>query len=379
MSEPTPSEPQGKKSGGWIDWLERRINLSEIFSYITSFGAVLTPIDSSRPIRDVVKEVGTQPVSVYAHWPRVLGLIAVILFVLQAITGILLAFYYQATPEAAFESTRIIVRDLPFGWLIHQIHSWGAYLLVAVLLVRLLRLFWDGLYRSPRELMWWCALGLVSISYTADFTGRLLPWDNDSYWSVVRGLEVITALPGFAPVFNFIIGGSHVVGDVLTRFYVLHVLILPLVFVVFLYLTFATLRRVGMSPAPGSVAMGSTSFRNHLYTTLILTVLAFGVLVSLAVLVPFPFLSEADPYTTPVGMVPPWYLLAPFAVLELAPIPAWLSGLLLIAVSLFVILFPLWLKGEATAAGLKRARLIGSAVVLIWIVLIAVGAFMERA
>jgi quinol-cytochrome oxidoreductase complex cytochrome b subunit len=367
------------RSGGWLQWLERRVNLSEIFSFITSFGAVYTPIDSQRPIREVIHDVAKQPVSVYAHWPRVLGLVIAILFALQAITGILLAFYYQATPESAFESTRIVVRDVTFGWLIHQVHSWGAYLLVAALVIRLLRLFWDGLYRAPRELMWMSALGLVWIAWMSDFTGQLLPWDNSSYWTVVRGIEVIQALPGIAPVFSFIIGGSHVEADMLTRFYVMHVLVFPILFVLFLYFTFATIRRVGLSPSPGADAGRSTSFRTHIYTAIILTVLAFGILVTLAVLLPFPFLSQADPYATPAGTTPPWYLLAPYAVLERGLGPAWIKGLLLIGIGLGVALFPLFLRGEATVRNLRRARLVGGIVFLVWIALTAVGALLEKA
>jgi ubiquinol-cytochrome c reductase cytochrome b subunit len=377
MNDPAPESPD-KKSHDWISWLERRMNLTEIFSFLTSFGAVYTSIDTKRPIRQVIHEVAEHPVSVYAHWPRMLGLVIAILFALEAITGLLLAFYYQPTPESAFESTRIIVRDLPFGWLIHQVHSWGAYLLVAAIVIRLLRLFWDGLYRAPREMMWLFALGLVWIACLSDFTGQLLPWDNSSYWAVVRGIEVIGSLPLIAPLFSFIIGGSYVEADVLTRFYVLHVMVFPSLLVLFLYFTFSTHRLVGLSATPGAGPVRTTTFKNHIYKAIMLTVLAFGVLISLAVLLPFPFLSQADPYATPAGTTPPWYLLAPYAVLERGLGPAWIKGLFLIVVTLGVALFPIFLGGETTGRMLKRARLVGGVLFFAWLALTVVGALLEK-
>jgi quinol-cytochrome oxidoreductase complex cytochrome b subunit len=363
---------------GWIGWLERRLNLTEIFSFLAHFGFVFTPVDTTRPFREAVREAAAQPVPVYARWPRVLGILAVILFALQAGTGVLLACYYQPTPEAAFTSTRTIVRDLPLGWFLHQMHAWGAYLLIAVLLLRLARLFWDGLYRAPREVLWLGGVALAWVAVQADFTGRLLAWDTHSYWSVVRGLEVLETQPVVGPALAFLIGGRVVSGDVLTRFYVLHVLVLPAVFLAFLYLTFATLRRVGLAPAPGPGPARTTTLADHLNATLVLAVLVFGVLVSLAVLAPFPFLAQADPYATPAGARPPWYLLAPYALLQRMPGPAWLWGLVLTFACLAVASLPFWQRGEGSARGPGRARLAGALVAAAWLALTVLGAFLDR-
>ena len=120
-----------------VGWLEERLNLTEIVSFLTHFGLVFTPVDSRRPVREVAREIARQPAPDYARGPRVLGLLVAILFGLEAVTGVLLAYYYQPTGATAFESTRTIVRDLPFGWLLHQIHAWGAWLLVGILVLRL--------------------------------------------------------------------------------------------------------------------------------------------------------------------------------------------------------------------------------------------------
>jgi quinol-cytochrome oxidoreductase complex cytochrome b subunit len=375
MSIPT-GEP--RRRSGWLDWLERRINLSELFSFLTHFGLVYTPVDSSRPIREVARDVTKQEVPAYATWPRVFGLLAAVLFALQVVTGVLLAYYYKPTPDAAFESTRTIVRDLPAGWFIHQMHDWGAYLLIAVIVLRLFRLFWDGLYRAPREILWVGAVAMAWVVLQLDFTGRLLGWDARSYWSTVRGMEVVFALPLIGPVLAYLLGGRLVNEDVLIRFYILHILVLPMFFAGFLYLTFATLRRVGLSPVTATDPGRTTTFRRHVYDMLIITVILFGALVSLATLVPFGFRNAADPYSTPEAVRPPWYMLGPYAALQRLPGPTWISGLLLLAIAIAVPLLPFWGRRLPDDLHEKRVRVAGIVVLGLWVALSAFGATLDR-
>jgi quinol-cytochrome oxidoreductase complex cytochrome b subunit len=337
---------------------------------------VFTPVDTTRPFREVATEVAEKRVPAYARGPRVLALLAAIGFGIQALTGVLLACYYRPTPESAFTSTRTIVRDLPFGWFLHQIHAWGAYLLIAVIVLRLLRLFWDALYQAPRELLWWMSVALVWLAFQFDFTGRLLTWDTHSYWSTVRGLEIVHGIPVVGPIVTFLIGGQVVNEDVLIRFYVLHLLVLPALFAVCLYLTFATIRRVGLSARTDESGHGSATSLEHFYSMSILNVLVFGVLFTLAVLAPFRFLSEADPYTTPSGTRPPWYLLPAHAVLHGLPGPMWIWGLLLLAASAALLLVPQWVRPGGRIAA--RARIWGIAALGVWIGLGVYGAFLDR-
>ncbi len=375
MNAPGRQGPPAR--GGWVDWLEQRVNLSEIFSFITHFGLVYTPVDTQKPVREVLREVAAEPVPRYAHGARVLGLLAAILFGLQIVTGVLLAYYYRPTPEAAFESTRTIVRDLPGGWFIHQVHAWGSWLLVAVIVLRLLRLFWEGLYRAPREVLWWCAVAMTWVVIQSDFTGRLLTWDSHTYWSTVRGLEVVWAIPIAGPILAFLLGGRTVNADVLIRFYVLHVMVLPAFYAAFLYLTFATLRRVGLSQTGPARDERPIRYREHLYSMTMLTVGLFAILVTLATLLPLRFHGAADPYVTPGGVRPPWYMLAPYVLLQRLPLP-WLSGFVMLAAAFAVLLLPLWLRRDETPGRRLRIRLAGAAVLLVWLVLSVLGALLER-
>jgi quinol-cytochrome oxidoreductase complex cytochrome b subunit len=373
MSEASRSEA----SRGWLAWLERRINLTEIFSFLTHFGFVYMPVDTARPVGEVVRELATEPVASYTRGPRILGLLAAILIGLQAVTGVLLAYYYRPTPQTAFESTSTIVRDLPAGWFIHQMHAWGAYLLVAVIVLRMLRFFWDGLYRAPRELLWMSAVVMAWLVLQLDFTGRLLTWDARTYWSTVRGLEVVWALPVVGPILAFLLGGRVVNEDVLIRFYVLHAMVLPVAYAAFLYVTFGTLRRVGVSLPPVGHAARVTTFRDHLYSMAILGVLLFGALVTLATLLPFGYMAQADPYHTPGGVRPPWYMLAPYAVLQGLPIPTWITGLLLVAAAFAVLFLPFLIRSNHEAAA-RRVRIGGLIVLSLWTLLSVAGAMLDR-
>lgn len=372
MSAPVggPSRP-----GRVADWFERRLNLSELFSLVTHFGLVWTPVSTERPVREVLADANGTPREPLAVWPRVLGLVMVLAFALEVVTGTLLAFHYQPATGFAHESTQRIVRDIPFGWFLHQVHAWGAWVLVGAAVLRLGRLFWSRLYREPRELLWMAAVALVIVAFALDFTGRLLTWDARSYWGVVRGLEVVTALPVVGAVVGFLIGGREVNDGVLIRFYVTHVIVLPVWFAGFVYLTFATLRRVGLGPV--RAAAPPVTLRQHALDLGMLSLGILGVLVALAVLLPFAFREAADPYATPPGVRPPWYLLAPYALMQGLPIPAWIPGLLFVAAALALISMPLWVRPDADAARERRLRIAGFAVIGVWIVLSVLGTLME--
>lgn len=373
---PAPAAPAKGASAAWIEWAEKRLNLTELFSFLTHFGLVYTPIDTQRPLGEVLQSIAETPIVSYARWPHILGLLAALLFGLEAVSGTLLAFYYQPTSAAAYESTRSIVRDVPLGWLVHHVHTWGAWLLVAVVLLRMGRLFWDGLYRAPREVLWFASVGLAWIVLQLDFTGLLLPWDVKSYWSAVRGLEVVWALPIVGPLLSLLVGGRTMSEDVLNRFYVLHIIVLPVFYLAFIYVTFATMRRVGLSRVEDAPPR-MTTFRKHVANLMIITLLLFAGLVTLATVMPTHFHGAADPYTTPKGVRPPWYMLAAYAIFQL-PIPRWISGLPLVGVAFALPFLPALRQAFAPRIEDKQLRVAGIALLLAWLALSVAGAFLDR-
>ncbi len=354
-----------------VRWLEQRINLTEIFSLLTISGLFYTEVDTSKPLNEALKEALAKPLPSYSRWPRVLGLLTLILFVIELITGGLLAFYYRPTAQEAYSSILTIVRDIPFGWFIHQMHNWGAQLLLVLLIVRLIRFYFRGLYRSPRELIWVSVAILFLVATHLEFSGRLLAATNQSYWSSIRALEVLFSIPVIGTLSAFLVGGLPGDNSELTRFYFLHVAILPLVFWCGLYMSFSGIRRVGLSEIPGEEQRGgSGAYLAHLYSLSILALAIFGVLVTFSVLWATPFGEPVNPYQTAVGTQMPWYLLAPYGFIELFPmwIPLWVRSSLLMILLLVFIFFPaLDYRSETLQRKRKIALAFGSTVFLLWL------------
>jgi len=321
-------------------WFEERLNLTEIFSFVTTFGISHGDIDLSKPVVEAAREAFARRLPAYARWPYVLGVLTFLLFVLQVITGLLLAFYYQPSPGTAYESTLMIIRDANFGWYIHQMHYWGSNVFIALLAVRLVRFFVHEVYKKPRELFWIFGAILLLLSTQAALTGTLLPWDQHAYWSVTRGREVIERLPIIGSILRLLVGDSDISSAVLIRFYVLHVLFIPLLLVLFFYLHFATVRRVGLSPLPGEKRTEARPlYPDHIFQLIILVLLLFGIILTLGAIFPAPFWAKADPFVSPTGIRPPWYLLPAYGLIEL--LPHWSGGAILLLVVLGLLLLPL--------------------------------------
>jgi quinol-cytochrome oxidoreductase complex cytochrome b subunit len=363
-----------------IGWVEERFNLTEIFSFLTNFGLFPAELDTRLPLRDSIDEALGRPMPSYARWPRVLGILSVLLFAFLALTGVMLAFYYQPTPSDAYESVTIIVRDVSFGWFVHQIHGWAAQAFLLILLIRGWRLFFQGLYKPPREALWMVAVITFLAATHCDLTGRVLGWNAQGFWSAVRAVDMLYSLPVLGPVFAFVVGGSNVDSLVLLRFYFLHVTILPGLLLVLFFLHFSGVRRVGLSHQAAESRSGLGVYRVYLFNLLILTVLILGTLVTLATIIPSTYEEPADPFSTPSGARAPWYLLASHGFLESFPVsvPRWARGLLLEAILAFSIFVPFIDRSPRRTARERRLAIaLGVVVLLLWLLFTWIGYRME--
>ena len=308
-----------------LGWFQERINLTEIFSFITTFGLAYGDIDTRKPVEEAVEEAFKKPLPVYAQWPYVLGIIAFVLFLFQVVTGMLLAFYYQPATETAYNSVLLIIRDTSLGWYLHQMHYWGSNILIVLLALRLIRFFLHGTYKAPRELLWIFGVALMLLAGYAAQTGTLLPWDQPAYWSTTRSLEVLKQVPLLGSFFSFLVGGLDIHSITLTRFYIFHVTLIPALMFTFFYLHFATIRRIGLSPLAEDRPLNPKPlFPDHLLNLLTILLLLFGVILTLSILAPTHFLDQADPFSTPMEIRPPWYLLPVYGLTEL--LPTWVGG-----------------------------------------------------
>jgi menaquinol-cytochrome c reductase cytochrome b subunit len=176
------------------------------------------------------------------------GGIAFVLFVILAITGILLAVYYEPTPDTAYQSVLNISTHVQFGWWIRSIHRWAAGGMVLLVFAHLLRVFFTGAYKAPRELNWLTGVLLLVITMGFGFTGYLLPWDQKAYWATKVGTDIAGSVPVIG---HFLLvslrGGDQISAATLGRFFDLHVLVLPAIIVVLLLGHFWMIRRQGIS------------------------------------------------------------------------------------------------------------------------------------
>jgi cytochrome b6 len=190
-----------------------------------------------------------KPVPKHAiRWYFCLGGITFALFLIQGVTGILLSLYYKPTPEQAYESILFIMNNVRFGWLIRSIHSWSASLMIAFCVAHMLRVFITGSYKNPRELNWVAGTFLLLLTLAFGFTGYLLPWDQKALWGSTVGSEILGVVPLIGDaLLGLLRGGAEITGLTLTRFYGLHMLVLPILVFFFLAVHFVIIRRQGIS------------------------------------------------------------------------------------------------------------------------------------
>jgi ubiquinol-cytochrome c reductase cytochrome b subunit len=255
------------------------------------------------------------------------GSLSLFLFVNQVVTGILLMIYYRPTTNTAFESVRFIMTKAHFGWLIRGLHAWGATLMILCVLVHMMRTFFMGAYKKPRELTWVIGVIILGCTVTFGFTGYLLPWNQLSYWATTVGTEITGAIPLAGQYLKLLLrGGEGVTGETLARFYVLHVVVLPwvltMLIVAHLFLMrvqgLATLERVG-EERPIDKKNGVPFFPHHVLKEGVVFSLLVGVLITLIVLWPVELGEKADPFVTPEGIKPEWYFLSTYQLLKYFP------------------------------------------------------------
>ena len=297
----------GSLSHRAVAWLEERVDLSDVRHFVETKGV---------------------PVHGHKLW-YYLGGMSLFLFIVQVATGILLLLYYRPSAEEAYESVRFIVTQVEFGWLIRNVHSWSANLLVAVVFAHLFSVLFLKAYRKPRELTWVSGVVLLFLMLAFGFSGYLLPWNELAFFATKVGTGIAGAVPivgGF--MVRLLRGGDEVTGATLSRFYGLHVAILPAVTTVWLGVHLLLIQRQGMSvpiSVERKVQRGERLrqmpfFPDYVVRDVLLWYVALALLAALALFSPWELGVKADPFApVPAGIRPEWYFLAMFHTLKLVP------------------------------------------------------------
>jgi cytochrome b6 len=290
-----------------VAWLDERIDLSGIRHFMAEKGV---------PIH-------TQEIWYY------LGGMTLFLFAVQVFTGILLLLYYRPSSAEAYESVQFIVTQVEFGWLIRNVHSWAANLLIALAFAHFFSVFFLKSYRKPRELTWLTGMLLLFLMLAFGFSGYLLPWNEVSFFATKVGTGIAGAVPVIGPfTLRLLRGGDDVTGATLSRFYGLHVAILPAITTALVLAHLLLVQRQGMSVPlslerrrnAGEPLAQMPFFPNYILRDVLAWYVMLAVVAALAAFYPWELGKKADAFAVvPPGIRPEWYFLAMFHTLKLVP------------------------------------------------------------
>jgi menaquinol-cytochrome c reductase cytochrome b subunit len=225
---------------------------------------VLAPIDwleERSGIVGAVKYFLFRRVPAETNWFHTLGSATLTAFLVQLVTGVILAMYYKPDPESAYSSIQTITNDLTLGWLVRGMHRWGASVFIILLFLHMGRVFLFGAYKYPRELNWLIGVILLTLALAEGLTGYLLPWDQTAYWATVVAININANAPIAGPFLgDFLRGGAEIGGDTLARFYSLHMLVIPGGLIGLITLHLYLVIRLGVTEPPWTRAAAGYEF-----------------------------------------------------------------------------------------------------------------------
>lgn len=271
-----------------------------------------------------LREFTNEPVPNHLkRWWFCLGGTPAYLFVVQVVTGILLAFYYQPTPQGAYESVLYISEQAAYGWYFRSLHKWAATFMIASVILHQMRVYFTGAYRRPREVNWLIGMTLLMCTLLTGFTGYSLVFEQLSFWGATVAANISQAVPvvgGFAK--QMLLAGETYNDRTLSRFYILHAAVLPTTITFLVMVHIALIRLHGVT----ELRFGDESpdapryfnfFPDHILTELTIGLVLMILLSALATLLPASMGPKADPLTTPEVIKPEWFFYVSFRWLKL--------------------------------------------------------------
>lgn len=325
-------------------------------------------------------------------WWHTLGSATLTVFLVQVITGTVLATYYSASPDHAYDSIRFVTREVASGALLRGIHHWGASAMVILIIAHMIRVFSVGAYKYPREVNWVLGVGLFIIVMGFSFTGYLLPWDQKAYWATAVGTNIAGTTPVIGGALVALLrGGSELGTATLARFYAFHVLWLPLILTVIVGMHITVVVRQGIAARPKDLETGAPrSTRDPAYPAYyteayaaskhggvrfwpdilgkdaIVSAATVLIIVLLAAAFGAPLEGPADPTDTAYIPRPEWYFLPIYQLLKL--VPGSMEAVIAVGVPTILLIvllgLPFFDRGSTRNLLHRPAALVGLAVLL---------------
>jgi ubiquinol-cytochrome c reductase cytochrome b subunit len=344
------------------------------------------------PIREAVEHPVPRRT---ASWWYVFGSAALTVFILQIVTGILLALIYVPSAAEAWSSLQALNHDVTLGWFIRAMHGWGSNFMLAIVLIHMVQVFLFGAYKFPRELTWIVGVFLLLMTLGMAFSGQVLRFDQDAYWGLGIGASIASRVPILGPsIVRLMLGGPIIAGATLSRFFALHVFVIPGMLIVFVGLHLLMVLKLGINewPMPGRVVRRGTYVSEYheltkkdgapFFPYAVWKDLFFAACVILAIAAcalyfgPFGPTGQPDPTIIQTAPKPDYFFLWLYALLSLLPpaleTPALLVGPVVVIAGLLLLPF---LSGEGEKS-LKRRPI---AVLTVLLIAITLGTFTHLA
>jgi len=219
-------------------------------------------LDQRLKLGETIRETAEHPVPrETASWFYVFGSAALTCFILQIVTGILLALIYVPSAGEAWNSLQILNHDISLGWFIRGLHGWGSNFMVAIVLIHMVQVFLFGAYKFPRELTWMIGVFLLLMTLAMAFSGQVLRFDQDAYWGLGIGASIASRVPIVGPwAVNLMLGGPIIAGATLSRFFAVHVFLVPGLLIAFVGVHLLMVLKLGVNewPMPGRIVRRAT-------------------------------------------------------------------------------------------------------------------------
>ncbi len=275
-------------------------------------------LDSRTGYKAILHEALDEPIAGGARWRYVFGSALTAAFGIQLVTGLLLMTSYVPSSAHAWGSVWYINEQMAAGWIIRGVHHFGSQAMIVLLAMHLIQVLIAGAYRAPREVNWWFGMALLFITLGFSLTGYLLPWDQKGYWATKVATNILGGTPGLGPYLQrVVVGGTEYGNQTLTRFYGLHVGLLPALLVMCLAAHVALFRKHGVT-APKSDRPAETFWPKQVFMDTVASAAVLGVLLLMVFAMGGANLdAPADPAGADYPARPEWYFLSLFQMLKL--------------------------------------------------------------